>query len=216
MVSDSGPFVRASYPPAPFAATFLVAAASTDERASPRVAAALIDPGFFHPSLIELVERNGLEIAAVLITRDHPAHTHSLGTVMRAYQAQVYAGSELVAGLPATRISGGGRIDVGGMELEAIALPGEAEGALAFLLDDLLFSGYVLSAGEVAATTSAGAAQRQQRALRDRIATLPSTTRILPAHGPPTTVGLELAFNPALKERPLPHATSGTDRERER
>ena len=207
-------FVRASYPPPPFAATFVVAAEARPNRAptSPRVAAALIDPGFFDPALLDVIEQNGLEITAVLITHDHPAHTYGLGTVVRAYGPTVYAGRGVVAGVPATTLSDGERLAVGGLQLQAIALHGDGGEVLAYRLDDILFSGPALSAGEVGSTASPEAAARQEQALRERVATLPGATRILPGHGPPTTVALEVAFNPALRPPAQPSATPRTDR----
>lgn len=212
MSSVAAPYVRASYPPPPFAASFLVAAEERPNRqaTSPRVAAALIDPGFFDAGLVDLIEGNGLEITKVLITHDHPAHTHDLATVVRAYGPAIYAGQDKVAGLDAIPLGNGERIDVGDIELEAIALYGDAGEVLAFRLDDLLFSGPAISAGEVGTTASPEAAARQQQALRERVATLPGRTRILAGHGPPTTVALELAFNPAFRSPPPQPATSET------
>lgn len=218
MRSLTPPFVRASHPPPPFATSFLVAADAhpNSGRASPRVAAALIDTGFIDTTLIELIEHNGLEITKVLITHDHPAHTHGLTTIARAYGPRIFAGRDQIAGIEATPLEDGERIDVGDIQLETIALYGDAGEVLAFRLDDLLFPGPAISAGEVGVTTSAEAAARQQQALRERVATLPGHTRILTSHGPPTTVALEIAFNPAFRSTPPQPATPGTDQVVER
>ena len=57
--------------------------------------ATLIDPGFFGDGLFEPIERAGLEVRAVLLTRRHPAHLGGLDTVLRVYRhARVYAGGD--------------------------------------------------------------------------------------------------------------------------
>ena len=70
---------------------------------------------------------------------------------------------------------------------------------MAFRTGDLLFTGDALLAGAIGSTPTAGARATLTAALRERILRLPDRLTILPGHGPPTTVGVERAFNPALR-----------------
>ena len=91
---------------------------------------------------------------------------------------------------------------VGARAFEVIELPGHAADCVAFRTGDLLFTGDALLAGAAGNTSSAGDHATLAAALRDRILCLPDRLTILPGHGPPTTVGVERTFNPALNPRP--------------
>ena len=70
-----------------FANTYVVGPDDGDDGS----AAALIDPGHFPASLLSRIEHAGLEIAAVLLTHGHRAHSGGVDTVLSVYRAQVYA-----------------------------------------------------------------------------------------------------------------------------
>ena len=53
--------------------------------------AALIDPGHFPAGLLSRIERAGMEVAAVLLTHGHRAHSGGLDTVLSVYRTPVYA-----------------------------------------------------------------------------------------------------------------------------
>lgn len=161
--------------------------------------AALIDPGQFPASLLGSIERAGLEVGAVLLTHGHRAHSGGVDTVLSVYRAHVYAHAETRIDVPVRRVRHGDEITVGGRAFEAIELPGHAADCVAFRTGDLLFTGDALLAGAVGSTPTAGAHATLLAALRERILCLPDRLTILPGHGPPTTVGVERAFNPALR-----------------
>ena len=161
--------------------------------------AALIDPGHFPAGLLTRIEQAGLEIAAVLITHGHRAHCGGVHTVLSVYRARVY-GRGAAAGPGVDRqVRDGQRVAVGGLSFEARALPGHTADCVAYLVDDLLFTGDALSAGTIAGTPHAAARAALVAAIRARVLTLPDRVTILPGHGPPTTVGVERRFNPALQ-----------------
>lgn len=167
--------------------------------------AALIDPGHFPVSLLARIENAGLEIAAVLLTHGHRAHRGGLETVLSVYRAHVYAHAAASIGVPCRRLRHGDEVVVGARAFEVIELPGHAADCVAFRTGDLLFTGDALLAGAAGTTPTAAAHATQVAALRERILCLPDRLTILPGHGPPTTVGTERAFNPALHRRPDAH-----------
>ena len=163
--------------------------------------AALIDPGHFPAGLLNRIERAGMEVAAVLLTHGHGAHSGGLDTVLSVYRAQVYAHAATRIRRPYRRVRHGDEVIVGTRRFEVIEVPGHAPDCLAFRTGDLLFTGDALLAGAAGNTPSAGDHATLTAALRERILRLPGRLTILPGHGPPTTVGVERAFNPALKRR---------------
>ena len=169
--------------------------------------AAIIDPGHFDAALLERVERAGLEIAAVLLTHSHPGHSGGVGTVLSIYRARVYGhggvGEPGLSGCAAVdqALREGQTVAVGGLQFEVSELPGHAGDCLAFRIGDLLFTGDALLAGAIGSTLTPAARATLIAALRARVLCLPDRVTILPGHGPPTTVQVERAFNPALRAR---------------
>jgi hydroxyacylglutathione hydrolase len=92
-------------------------------------------------------------------------------------------------------------LEVGGLELKALYTPGHAPGHLAFYLESegLVLSGDALFAGSVGRTDLFGGdMELLLRSIDERLMTLPDGTRVLPGHGPETTIGEEQAHNPFL------------------
>lgn len=177
--------------------------------------AAIIDPGHFDSSLLARIERAGLEIVAVLLTHSHRAHCGGVGTVVGVYRACVY-GHRGSAGIRVDQALGHGhRVAVGPLEFQVSELPGHAADSLAFRVEDLLFTGDALLAGEIGSTPTAAARANLVTALRERVLSLPDRVTILPGHGPPTTVRTERAFNTALRGA-LAHAPDAAQAARSR
>ena len=168
------------------------------DRSGPAV---IIDPGHFDTSLLERIERAGLEIAAVLLTHSHRAHCGGVGTVQSVYRAPVYGYGG--SGRPRVdrALRDGHSVAVGTLEFQVSELPGHAADSLGFRVGDLLFTGDALLAGEIGSTPTAAARSTLVTALRERVLSLPDRVTILPGHGPPTTVRTERAFNAALQPR---------------
>ena len=161
--------------------------------------AAIIDPGYFDTGLLERAERAGLEIEAVLLTHSHAAHRGGAGTVVSVYRALVYGHGGSGGAMVDRKLREGDTISVGGLQFRVSELPGHAGDCLAFRTGDLLFTGDALLAGAIGSTPTAAARSTLVAALRERVLSLPDRVTILPGHGPPTTVRIERAFNPALR-----------------
>ena len=87
------------------------------------------------------------------------------------------------------------------MKIQAVHAPGHTRGSLIFTInDEVLLSGDVLFAGSVGRTDQpTGSAKDMENTLRKKILTLPDQLRVLPGHGPETTIGHERRVNPYLK-----------------
>ncbi len=80
--------------------------------------------------------------------------------------------------------------------------PGHTQGSLCLFLPDhnLLLAGDTLFAGSVGRTDLPGGNTRQLlRSIHERLLPLPDSTRVLPGHGPATTIGQERQSNPFLQ-----------------
>lgn len=181
---------------------------------------ALIDPGDEATRIALAVERTNLEIGWIIITHAHIDHVGAVAALVDEYACPVlmHAEAELMLGqLPTQAMMMGLRfgkvpavdrhieddevLQVGGLELKALYTPGHAPGHLAFYLEseNLVLSGDALFAGGVGRTDLFGGdMELLLRSIDERLMTLPDETRVLPGHGPETTIGNERAHNPFL------------------
>ena len=185
------------------------------ERGAPQ--AVVIDPGGDATTLRLELARMGVTVAGILVTHTHYDHIGAVADLAEATYAPVYI-SELEAEVLArpvdyypghsirpweaeVRLAGDEAIDLAGISFETVQVPGHSPGHVAFYADLCLFSGDVLFAGSVGRTDLPMASWETLvesiRALVDRF---PPETVVYSGHGPPTTLGSELAHNPFLTE----------------
>lgn len=181
---------------------------------------ALIDPGDEAARIALAVERTNLEIGWIIITHAHIDHVGAVAALVDEYACPVLMHAEaepMLGQLPTQAMMMGLRfgkvpavdrhieddevLQVGGLELKALYTPGHAPGHLAFYLEseNLVLSGDALFAGGVGRTDLFGGdMELLLRSIDERLMTLPDETRVLPGHGPETTIGNERAHNPFL------------------
>jgi glyoxylase-like metal-dependent hydrolase (beta-lactamase superfamily II) len=99
------------------------------------------------------------------------------------------------------RLDGDEDLDLAGIAFETVSVPGHSPGHVAYHADGCLFSGDVLFAGSVGRTDLPLADWDTLLAsIRLLVERFPPGTVVYPGHGPPTTLGDELATNPFLAE----------------
>lgn len=98
-------------------------------------------------------------------------------------------------------------IDVAGLRFDVDHTPGHSLGSVMFRIDDaaagerLVFSGDTLFAGSIGRTDLPGADPGQLRtSLVSKVLPLADETVVLPGHGPNTTIAVERATNPYLRQ----------------
>ena len=122
----------------------------------------------------------------------------TLGRVLAAEELDLDP-PELVYGL-----DDGERVSGAGMTFTAVHTPGHTQGSVCFLLEvdgepPILFSGDHLFAGSIGRTDLPGGDHQQLMAsMAEKILPLDDDTRVLPGHGPTTTIGDERRTNPFL------------------
>jgi hydroxyacylglutathione hydrolase len=100
-----------------------------------------------------------------------------------------------------TTLAGDETIELAGIEFQTVEVPGHSPGHLAFYADGLLFSGDVLFAGSVGRTDLPyGDWTTLVESIRSLVDRFPPETVVYSGHGPPTTLGAEVAGNPFLAE----------------
>jgi glyoxylase-like metal-dependent hydrolase (beta-lactamase superfamily II) len=96
-------------------------------------------------------------------------------------------------------LSDGDRLEVAGLSFEVRHTPGHTPGHCCFYLEseETLFSGDQLFAGSIGRSDLPGGdGSALFRSMRERVMTLDDGVRVLPGHGPETTIGRERMTNP--------------------
>lgn len=103
-------------------------------------------------------------------------------------------------------LSDGASLPLAGLDITVDHAPGHTEGSVMFRLPDdadgtpTCLSGDVLFAGSIGRTDLPGGDHPTMlRSLASKVLPLPDETRVLPGHGPATTIGRERAGNPFLQ-----------------
>ena len=162
--------------------------------------AIIIDPGNMDGQLLDYIEKNDLNLKSVLVTHDHIGHTHGLRTLKRIYQLEVFAINRYIFDQRTTPVKDGDRINIGPFIVEVISIPGHSADSVVYRIDNLLFTGDVLTTGIVGTTASAYGAATQINKLRSRLLSLPGDYTVLPGHGPPSTLEAERRYNVDLTQ----------------
>lgn len=101
-----------------------------------------------------------------------------------------------------TYLKDGDPVKFGCSELKVIAVPGHSPGGLCFYSasDRLLIAGDVLFAGSIGRSDLPGGdGELLIREIREKLFVLPDDVRVIPGHGPATTLGEEKRYNPFFR-----------------
>src|SRR5215212_2428483 len=189
---------------------WLLAADDADE-------AVAVDPGFEPDSVQSMLEAAGKRLAAVLLTHAHLDHAQSAGTFAGDVPVYVHVDDrpafedyqgwggmspvELDTVRDLRTFVDGDRLDLAGFSIEVLHTPGHTPGSSCFRLgNDVVYcSGDLVFAGTIGRSDFANSDPEKMVTSLERFLTLPDDLRVLPGHGPETTVGRERASNPYLR-----------------
>jgi hydroxyacylglutathione hydrolase len=183
--------------------------------------AVVVDPGDNIPEILSRLLKHGLTLRQIVITHAHIDHVGGAVLLKKATGAPVFlnrndlgllGAMEMQAGwlgIPTPEVASpdasaddGLTVGLATLPAEVIHTPGHTPGSICLLFPQhhLLLAGDTLFAGSIGRTDLPGGDGRQiLRSLRDRLLVLPEATRVLPGHGPETTIGAEKQSNPFLQ-----------------
>lgn len=172
-----------------------------------------------------LVKRHDLLPVALLVTHGHIDHAGGAGSVVRrtGVTAYLHPDDEWLALDPDSQLQSifgflppdrdqfaspeyhdlghGDRLPLADMTFEVRHTPGHTPGHCVFVLEGegVLFSGDQLFAGSIGRTDlPRGDFRTLMDSMEREVLTLDDDTRVLPGHGPETTIGRERATNPFI------------------
>lgn len=177
-----------------------------------------IDPGDNIPQIIARLEKHNLRLKQIIVTHAHIDHVGGALLLKRHTGAPIFLNQndlpllemmEMQAGWLGTRPPEVAPPDasaddqlvlgLGNYPAQVLHTPGHTPGSvcLHFAPIKLLIAGDTLFAGSIGRTDLPGGDTKTiLRSIRDRLMHLPEETRVIPGHGPATTIGEERQSNP--------------------
>jgi glyoxylase-like metal-dependent hydrolase (beta-lactamase superfamily II) len=130
--------------------------------------------------------------AALAATTAAPIAVHGLDRDLLEHPART-APFEIPPSVPAVELAEGSVIRFGGLRLQVLHTPGHTEGSVSVWAADegILFSGDTLFASGWGRVDLPGGSAEAMADSLARLAGLDARTRVLPGHGPVTTIGRE-------------------------
>ena len=185
----------------------------------------VIDPGAEAERIFAEVQKRGYSVSEIWLTHSHLDHCGGVAHLIRLSGAKLRAHLgesvfrakvEEIAKMygvppgifencpePDFGITGGDKVSLGPDSFDVLYTPGHSPGHVCFYHagDATLIAGDTLFAGSIGRTDLPGGDHKTLiRSIREKILVLPGTTKVLPGHGPDTTVAQEARTNPFLQE----------------
>jgi glyoxylase-like metal-dependent hydrolase (beta-lactamase superfamily II) len=184
--------------------------------------AIIVDPGDEADMLWQAIEDAGVQLQAIVLTHAHLDHVGAVTAIRERAHVPVYlhpADDDLLAMAPEQgRMFGlrvepvapadhplahGDQISVGNVSLAVLHTPGHSPGSVCLYAVDeqTLIAGDTLFRHGVGRTDLPGGSWTQlEQAIHTHLWPLPDDVRVLPGHGPATTIGEERRLNPFVGE----------------
>ncbi|MHB8601122.1 MAG: MBL fold metallo-hydrolase [Nitrosotalea sp.] len=165
----------------------------------------IIDPSWDLELVLEIIERNDLQVKYIINTHHHFDHTIGNEALVKHTNSKIlqHESSTLKSDM---RISDGEKITFGKSELTVIHTPGHSQDSICLVGDGKIFSGDTLFVGNCGRIDlPGGSAKELYHSLFDTLYKLDDTLMLYPGHNygssPNSTIGKEKKTNFVLQPR---------------
>ena len=155
---------------------------------------------------VQLLHDLDLRLVKAVDTHLHADHITGLGALRDRTHCITVMGDRSRVDVVSMRIADGDRLQIEGMELEALYTPGHTDDSFCFRMEDRVFTGdTLLIRGTGRTDFQNGDARAQYESIFGRLLRLPEETLVYPAHDykgdTVSTIGEERRCNPRLQVR---------------
>lgn len=171
----------------------------------------IIDPGRSAKTIASVIALDET-VDAVILTHGHADHTQAADDISEMYHCPVYMNREdyiLVDPSFAGKHGFDGPVyseildlqavmKIGVFDLQIHYTPGHTAGSVCVQYKNLLFSGDTLFAGSIGRTDLYSGDEMQMARSLEYLKKLPHDLKVLPGHGPSSTIGTEIKRNPFM------------------
>lgn len=177
----------------------------------------VVDPGDEAEYIIRTLEQEEMRPSLVLLTHGHFDHIGAAVQLREYYGCSIVIGTgdaELLADpqkslafekdaryvfSPDRTVEEGDTVTCGSSSFTVLATPGHTKGGVCYLGEGMLFCGDTLFYGSCGRTDFYGGNLYDMRRSLQRLSTLPPETKVLPGHGPQSTIGREVKSNLTMR-----------------
>ena len=177
--------------------------------------AVVIDPGGNGDEIIGVLQREKLTLDSIINTHGHADHIAANDQLKQATQAPVlihsadagmltsaqqnlsaFIGAGFSVGAGDRLLAENDVIECGHFRLKVIHTPGHTPGGICLLSEGVLFAGDTLFAESIGRTDFPGGSYKLLiQNIKEKLLPLPDDVKVLPGHGPDTTIGWERKMN---------------------
>jgi glyoxylase-like metal-dependent hydrolase (beta-lactamase superfamily II) len=147
------------------------------------------------PVITNYLESNNYNLIGVLLTHNHVRHINGIRAIKRIYTVDIYSANNSVMDYNTIMVKDGQELDLSLFHVTVISTPGHSVDSVVYKIDNMLFTGDVLSAGLVGKTDSSYGAMRQIAMIQNKIFSLRGNLLVFPGHGPPSSLEIERSYN---------------------
>lgn len=175
---------------------------------------AIIDPGGSMEKIVSHIEKNSIEITAILMTHGHFDHIARAKELSEKYKVSVTINEKekivvedgwnhdcMPFENPANYnfVSENDIVTVGNMNFKVLETPGHTIGSVCYFFDNTLFSGDTLFLQTVGRWDFfTGSLEDIKNSVKNKLFLLPEDTKVYPGHGFTTSIGEEKINNGIL------------------
>lgn len=170
---------------------------------------AVIDPGEESNTILDYIESNHLHCKLILLTHGHFDHVGAVRDLAADSSCRVFLHPAELS-MPKVMTTGkliytdtyndGDAPTLAGLTFRVLHTPGHTPGSVCLLTRDVMFSGDTLFSGSCGRTDLPKGSRTDLTRSLGKLAALEEDYRVLPGHGPASTLAEEKRWNPYLSQ----------------